>query len=69
MFKRSLSEEFLATARQVMEKQRAMRQQTYSLYCPKCHKYTFHQLEPHGDWEHYYCLTPNCGNRLDYRVR
>ena len=66
MFKRSLSEEWLAQARQVSETQKARRQNMFSLYCPCCRKYTFHNLDAQCTWEHYFC--EKCGNQQSYRV-
>ena len=69
MSKRSLSEEFIDMVRQAAAAQRAKRiepnEYTYNLYCPVCHKYTFHRIEERGAYEYYYC---KCGTSQVYKV-
>lgn len=66
MNKQSATLQFIAQVRQVRDARRAELQQEYSLYCPCCHMYTFHTLDPQGSWEHYFCQK--CGNQKSYKV-
>lgn len=59
--------QFITMVRQATQAQQVEKSDyNHSLYCPACHKYTFHRVEEHGDWEHYFC---KCGNQQSYRVR